>query len=172
LPEVERVWVLDTSAIVDFKALIALPDQWEAFKALEGSVTAGEIAMPRQVLAEAGELTHPDLPGTWASGIRGQLQYPLDVAYEHVQRVMEAAGDVVDSSKTSEDADPYVVALALQLRDAGLDAVVVTSDVVDRLPIKIAMTTACDRLGIPHATPREFLTASGVKVKPEGTGEG
>jgi hypothetical protein len=169
LVEVERVWVLDTSAIVDFKSLIALSDQWDAFKGLEERVIAGEIAMPRQVLNGGAELTHPDLPGTWATGIRGQLQHPLDVHFDQIQRVMAEAGEVTDPNKTTEDADPYVVALALQLREAGLDAIVVTSAAVDRLPLKIAMTTACNRLGVPHASPRDFLIAAGVKVKPMGT---
>lgn len=80
MAEAGRVWILDTSALVDFKTLIAVAEQWEAFKRLEGIVQSGEIAMPRQVLNEASELAHPDLPGAWAPGMRGQLRHPLDAS--------------------------------------------------------------------------------------------
>lgn len=161
----ERVWVVDTSALLDFKVQISVGDQWEAFKHLEDLVVLGLIAMPRQVLSEASELAHPDLPGAWAPGMRSQLRHPLDVDFEHLTRVMAVAGEVVDPSKTREDADPYVAAQALQLRAAGHHPIVVTSDRVDRLPLKIALTTACERLGVAHVSAREFLLAHEVKVK-------
>lgn len=165
MTEEGEVWVLDTSALVDFKALISVSDQWITFKELEQLVASGAIAMPRQVVNEASELAHPDLPGAWAPGMRSALQHPLDPDYRFVQHVMSAAGDVVDSTKMKEEADPYVLALALQLLDEGHDPCVVTSDEVDHLPIRIALTTACDRLGIRHSTPREFLESIGVSTK-------
>jgi hypothetical protein len=76
---------------------------------------------------------------------------------------MAEAGDVVDANKAKEDADPYVLALALQLLGDGHDVVVVTEDRVDRN--RIAVTTACDRLGIQHCSVREFLRSIGVKTK-------
>ena len=109
MPEEPRVWVLDTSALVDFKALISVADQWTTFKLLE------------------------DL--------------------------------VADPTKTTEEADPYVLALALHLRDQERDPCVVTSDQVDRMPLKIALTTACDRLSINYMSPREFLEGIGVQTK-------
>lgn len=166
MPERARVWVIDTSALIDFKRQIPANEQWQGFKRLEELVAAGEIAMPRQVIAEIGRTAHPDLPGAWAPGVRGALRYPLDVDFEQLRAVMAEAGQVVDPNKTDEDADPYVAALALQLREQGLDVVVVTTDAVDHLPIRIALTTACDRLGLRHADSRTFLTAVGVPIKP------
>lgn len=78
---------------------------------------------------------------------------------------MDVAGDVVDSSKTGEDGDPYVIALALQLQANGLEPVVVSSDVVDRLPIRLSILSACHRIGVPHMEPSEFLEACAIKVK-------
>ena len=133
------VWVLDTAGLIDFKKLIRVDEQWAAFKKLEQLVVDGALAMPRHVINEASEIGHPDMPGAWAAGVRRQLQHPLDPAVNPwVIRVMAEAGDVVDQSKETEEADPYVVAaLALQLADEGFDVAVVTSDVVDRMPIKI-----------------------------------
>lgn len=95
--------------------------------------------------------------------MRDIQQHPLDPEWEHVQRVMAEAGDVVDPNKTKEDADPYVLALALQLLAEGRDVCVVTEDRVDR--IRIAVTTACDRLGIPHCSVRNFLGGLGIKTR-------
>lgn len=77
------------------------------------------------------------------------------------------AGDVVDPNKTKEDADPYVLALALQLLEEGHDVCVVTEDRVDRN--RIAVTNACTRLGLPHCSVRDFLGGLGVKTKRAAT---
>ena len=162
MPAEPPVWILDTSALIEFKRLLPMPEQWNAFVRLGSLVENGRIAMPRQVLAEATRVSHPDVPGAWAAAMRERLQHTLDSGYHFIQLVMAKAGDVVDPNKTSEDADPYVVALALHTRERGFDVVVVTNDVVDRLPIKISLATACARLNIEWATPEDFLAAAGI----------
>ena len=61
----------------------------------------------------------------------------------------------MDVNKPSEDADPWVVALALHLKSDGHTVCVVTEDIVDRTSISIA--TACDRLTIDWCRMRTFL---------------
>ena len=163
----QRVWVLDTSALVRFKQLISVSEQWAAFKHLEGLVTQGTIAMPRQVIAEVTEIAHPDLPGAWAPGVRRLLRHPLEPDDEFILHVMQAAGDVVDPQSDKDVADPWVCALALQLQRNSYDAVVVTEDVVDRQPIKTSLATVCRRLGIQSCSAREFLDSHGVKIRKE-----
>jgi hypothetical protein len=165
------VWILDTSALVSFKELISVAVQWEAFKQLEQLVDTGRIAMPRQVIKEVSEIAHPDLPGAWAPGVRSRLHYPLDVEYQYLQVVMREAGDVVDASKATEEADPYVVAQALHFRSQGINSIVVTDDQVDRLPIRIALTTACARLGVSCVDSRAFLASCDIQVR-HGDNEG
>ena len=159
----ERVWIVDTSALVEAKSALSVADQWRTFKLLEDMVRAGTVAMPRLTIREVSEIAHPDLPGAWAPGVRDIQQHPLDPEWEDVQRVMAEAGDVVDPNKTKDDADPYVLALALQLVQQGFDVWVVTEDRVDRN--RIAVTTACDRLGISHCSVRDFLGGLGVRTK-------
>ena len=162
-----HVCVLDTSALVDFKSLIPVSEQWSAFKTMEQMVLDGSIAMPRQVLTEASEVAHPDMPGAWAAGQRKLLVHPLDAAVDpYVKHVMSVAGDVVEAGKDAEEADPYVVALALEIANAGYEVCVVTSDRVDHGQIKIALATACDRLGVKVSSPPDFLTSKcGVACK-------
>jgi len=161
--EPKRVWILDTSSLVEAKSALSVADQWRTFKLLEDMVRGGSLAMPRLVIREISEIAHPDLPGAWAPGVRDIQQHPLDPQWQHVQRVMSQAGEVVDPNKTKDDADPYVLALALQLLGDGYDARVVTEDRVDRN--RIAVTTACDRLAISHCSVRDFLTDLGIKTK-------
>lgn len=166
----ENVWLLDSSALIEAKRVLPVDSQWVVFKRLEEMVENGAAAMPRQVIREMSEIAHPDLPGAWAPGVRDRQRHPLDAEWEHVQRVMTEAGDVVDPNKTTEDADPYVLALALQLVLAGEAVVVVTEDCVDRN--RIALTTACDRLGLSHGSVRDFFAALGVKMKKAKADEG
>ena len=158
------IWVLDTSALIESKSAVPVADQWSVFKMLEQLVIDGQVAMPRHVLREAGEMMHPDMPGAWASGMRDHLAHPLEPEWDHLAHVMNVAGDVVDPNKTEEDADPYVLALACQLA-SDHNVVVVTEDAIDRT--RIAMTTACGRLGLAHTDLRSFLGGLGVTTKPK-----
>jgi Domain of unknown function (DUF4411) len=151
--------LLDTSSIIDIKKQVPVDKQWDLFRRLEDLVDAGEIAMPRQVIREVVEVAHPDAPGVWARGMQRRLQHPLDVDYEYVKEVMRVAPNLVEANQQKDVADPYVVALALQLRAAGEQVEIVTDDVNDHLPIKIALATACDRCKLPHITCAEFLSA-------------
>jgi hypothetical protein len=90
-----------------------------------------------------------------------RLQHPLDVDYKYVRQVMAIAPNLVEATQRKDVADPYVVALALQLKDAGEVIEVVTDDFVDHLPIKVALGTACDRLQIAHISCEDFLTVLG-----------
>ncbi len=158
-----RVWILDTSALVEAKSALSVADQWQTFKLLEDMVSEGTVAMPRLVIREISEIAHPDLPGAWAPGVRDIQPHPLDPEWKHVRRVMAEVGDVVDPNKTKEDADPYVLALGLQLLGDGYDVCVVTEDRVDRN--RIAVTTACDRLGLAHCSVRDFLGSLGIATR-------
>ena len=124
--------------------------------------------MPRQMIKEVSEVTHPDMPGAWAAGVRTSLKHPLNVGDDYITHVMRVAGDVVDPNKDREDADPWVLALALQLADKQLITCIVTEDIVDRHRISIA--TACSRLGLDWCSTRDFLGHCGIAML--GRGEG
>lgn len=153
------VWILDSSALIEMKT-VAVRDQWHVFRRMEDMVCDGEVALPRQVINELREVAHPDVPGVWASGMRRSLRHPQDADHHDLRRVMSDAGEVVDSSKRTDDADPHVLALALTLSNTGHAVCVVAEDVVDRQRLSIA--TACKRLGLPLAASAEFLDRSGL----------
>ncbi len=74
---------------------------------------------------------------------------------------MSVAGDVVDSSKDREDADPYVLAMALYIQESGQKVEVVTQEKRDKLG-RISMATACARLGLKCIRIEDLLAEQGM----------
>lgn len=152
-PEPPLVVVIDTSLVIDVKRLIGVNDgQWKVLTQMLLLVEQGRIAFPSKVHRELTNMKWADAPGAWCGEAVHLLQYddPEDATMAailvHTQDLVEENAD-----NRNEKADPYVVAMAYELQQADPpnDVVVATTDCVDRLPVKIAMTTACDRLGIP-----------------------
>ena len=56
--------------------------------------------------------------------------------------------DVLDREAQFEEADPYVLGLAVEIRAGGQKIVVVTEERKDR-PDKLSMNTACGMLRLP-----------------------
>lgn len=152
-----RVVVLDASVIINMKKKVKVADQWEFFKGLEEEVDAGHIAIPAAVIREVSGGAHPDMPGAWARGMKDRLVHPLEPDPDRVAAVMAVAGDVIDATSDREQADPDVVALAMQIAASGHEVTVVEDDFVDRLPIKISLESACSRLGVDTQRGDEFI---------------
>ena len=64
--------------------------------------------------------------------MRTSLHHRMDDTYDAISRVMAIVPTVVDYHKPEEDADPWVLAMALQIQDCGHEACIVTEDVIDR----------------------------------------
>jgi len=165
---VENCWILDSSAIIQIKHLIPPSAQWDIFKKLEELVISGIIAMPQQVISEVKTDSHPDVPGAWVSGIKKHLKYPLDPDSKFVRLVMSEVGDVVDKDKGKEEADPYVIALALQLMSDNWSITVVTEDVKDRIHRhdnrqgKRSLKSACEIMEIEVCQTIDFFDRIGL----------
>ena len=157
-PALLRVYVVDTSAVLEIKSQVPLAAQWHLFHGLSVLLQRGAIAFPVQVRSEIVRAKYPDGPGVWIAAHKGTERHPQpedDVLAE----VLAAAPKLVDPFAEDEDADPYVVAMALTIsRRLPTAAVrVATRDTVDRLPIKTSLKSACDRLGVECCSPEEFL---------------
>lgn len=159
------VRVIDSSSLVRLKR-IPVGDQWELFKSLEQLVSAGLIAMPIQVIREVSEIMHPDVPGVWARGVQHLLVHPHEPDYAILEEVMAQVGDVVEADAPGDPADPYVLALALQLSRAEFEVAVVSDDIVDRPPIKLSIRSACHHLHLDHLTCTDYLAEIGGPALP------
>ncbi len=123
-------------------------------------VEGGGVIVPVHVERELKPNTsHPDVPAAWAFAKARLGPAKREPSPACVRHVLSVFPQLVDPDREREDADPYVVALALELKDAGQDVVVVTHDVKDRLPRKQSIKSACDHFGLAVIRLKEFREA-------------
>ena len=150
-----KAWILDSSALINFKHIIKIEFQWQFLECLKAMVARGELFICRAVIKEVRQ-PHPDAPGAWAFGVRDLVREAYDPAEELIAEVMAKVGDVVDDNDEESDADPHVVAQALELHRLGFQVCVVTTDTKSHRD-RMAMTEACARLGMASCSDREFI---------------
>ena len=161
----DEVWVLDASALIECKQRIPVDQQWQMFSDMESLVLDGRIAMPRQVIREVSGGTWPDAPGVWAGGMRRKLVHPIDVPVALLRAVLDLTPNVIEANATEDAGDPYVLAMAMQL-SIEHDVVIVTEDVVDRLPLKQSLRAAAEAHGLPWCNLTDFASTLGVTCRP------
>jgi hypothetical protein len=83
----------------------------------------------------------------WVRNYRHCAERKADLGI--VRRVLERCPDLLDPDKPDEQADPYVLAVALDLKTGGFDVCVVTDDRRDRLPTKLSLATAAGMFQVP-----------------------
>lgn len=159
----ERIWLIDASAIIRIKTTVPESKQWELFKALEVLVEKGQLAFPRQIKEEVSGMTHPDAPGVWVHGVFSAIKHPTEPGVDFIRKVMASeASAVVDPNKTREDGDPFLIAMALELAEAGHGVCIVTNDCNDTAD-RIGLSNACDILEVDWITLEDFLKIQGLK---------
>lgn len=120
-------------------------------------VLQGKIAFPHQVIREVSGGGQDDLPAIWAVQNSRDLKHPKYPDDNYVKRVSSAVPDLVERGSTKDEADPFVLALALQLKHNDWNAIVVTEDRVDRLPRKRSLKSACKIMGVEMIQTVDFL---------------
>ncbi|HEV2890449.1 MAG TPA: DUF4411 family protein [Frankiaceae bacterium] len=148
--------VLDTSVVINLKKNLKVTDQWGFFERLTILVAHGLVGWPRYVRKEIIDARHPDAPGAWIAGQNAQ-PFP-EPAFATLAEVLGAA-QLVDAEAEDEVADPYVVAMGLELRVSQPErrVVIASDDVVDRMPQKESIATACERLSLERWSCHEFI---------------
>jgi hypothetical protein len=152
--------VVDTNILIKFKSMVKIDDQWELLLRMTDAVRQGALTFPRQVAKELAHGQFPDAPGAWIGAAKKDVCHP-EPAEDTLVKVLEVAPQLVDFEATAdrEVADPYVAAMAHEIasRHNGCRVFVATNDIVDRLPLKLSLRTACERLGIEICTPEDFI---------------
>lgn len=151
------LWVLDTNAAIDFKRydLISLDRQWEFWDHLLEIVREGNLIFPSQVrkeLADPNKIKHPDMPSAWAARAWKEMGHRHSPGDDAVKEIIDRYPNLIDPRKEKDEADPYVVALALDRKRAGHEVRVVLADAGDK-----TLRTACEGFGIPVVGASEFL---------------
>lgn len=162
------ITVIDTSSIIQVRHTVAKKsEQSEVYKKLSQLVVSGTLVYPKEVLPELKRfsITDPnfhDLALEWTqtnSSVATKHDVPLDT----VKAVLQQVPDVLDPDKLGVDeADPYVLALAIHLQTQGIQIVVLTEERRDKPGGKISMTTACGHLGLVPLPMERFLMKNGI----------
>jgi hypothetical protein len=171
-PEIEtpgEVWVIDTSSVLEIRReKIPRTARSRVTRGLTALVKTGALVFPPQVL---GELRHGhamlpedavDEPFDWALGVEAiASRHPVD--FDAVRRALAKAPHVLDTEKThgSDEADPYVLGLALTLKENSHEVTVVTEERKDR-PDKMSLSTACGLLRLYAVPFLAFLEDRGI----------
>jgi hypothetical protein len=146
----EPVWVADSSSLIQIKSEVPRADRAAVFAALSALVAAGRLVFPPEVVKELKRNTGsaPDDACRWAVGAEAIACQP--VSHDQAKAVLAQVPQILDPRKDSgeDEADPYVLALAVKLRDQGVDARVVVQE-VRGAPAKMSLNTACGMLGVP-----------------------
>jgi rRNA maturation endonuclease Nob1 len=149
----EVVSVIDSSSLIAIKSAIPVAKRAALYQALSGMVLEGRLVVPSQVVSEVKRGANPkfkDEALEWLLTVEQGIVCSVDLNTMKV--VMERVGDVVDHAEDAgdDDADPYVIALALSLRNQGRKVRIITEDRRDRL--KLSLTTAASVFDVT-ATP-------------------
>ena len=151
LPGFGDVWILDSSAAINFKS-VPIDSQWEVGERLLALVRQGLLQFPEPVhyeLTAPEIIQHPDVPGAWAARAWQLMNPKPSPAPETIKEVLGSHPQLVDGDAHFDQADPYVVALALEHARSSYSVTVIAND--------DALRTACDSFGIPTMSSAELV---------------
>lgn len=165
--------VIDTSSLIEIRERMSLSAarRDEVFGALTLLVEKGELVYPKQLVGELERFAGSKTAAIWAKKNEikacrysaGQFEAlkKMFLTYPGLTALIES-----DKLNTSEhdQADPYVVALALSLVESGAYKTVrvITEDKNDKG--KMSIFTACSIVDIKPASVRGFLERQGIKI--------
>lgn len=162
-----EVWVIDTCSIVEVRRKVQTAKQPAVYRRLKKRVDEGSLIFPAQVYdelkrAKSNDATKEDKPFEFAEATK-KTATRLGTNYDYVVRVLEVTPKVLDHDKPAgaDEADPYILALALKLSQDGHLVTVITEERKDR-PDKMSLNTACGLLRLPCVPIVAFLESEGI----------
>ena len=160
----DEVWVIDSSSIIKVKEIVPESDRTAVFAELTAMVDSGSLYFPEQVVEELDITKNkkkPDDAYLWAKRNKPKATVP-GPAYAEVKVLLSdpIVARVIDSTKTSEEADPYVLAYAEIIKPKA-NVVVLTEDQVTR-PNKMSLADACGLRRIVTLSMEPFLRQNGI----------
>jgi hypothetical protein len=163
-----QLWVADTCALSEVRRIprVGKAGEFAVFKELTKRVVTGQIIYPVEVITELKQTqgSTPFYPYEWADGHR-TVATPKTSLFDDVKQLLKDPQIklVLDPSKTGppEEADPYVLALALRRKQKGEEVVVLSQERRDR-PRKLSVNTACGLLRLYCLPMEAFLVQEGI----------
>lgn len=143
---------------------------------LDDWVHRGAMVFPPQVLSELNRFTEQiqkkrglDPPFSWAKRNESKATR-YGPMHDGAKVVLERVPDLIDPDKVSvggvDDADPYIVALALALVTENHAVTIITED-FNTTPAKVALADAAGLFRIPTVRVRTFLKDEEMWPEPD-----
>ena len=128
----EVIWVMDTSSVIAVRRSIENPRKPVVFASLGALAQEGRLVYPKQVVDElerAADPQSPDAQYQWAKQNEAKASERTP-SLDEVKEVLNNVPTVLDPDKDMgvEEADPYVLAVAVRLRAEGKEARVITEN--------------------------------------------
>jgi hypothetical protein len=163
-----QLWVADTCALSEVRRIprIGKAGEVAVFKELSKQVAAGRVIYPVEVVTELKQTqgSAPFYPYQWAENHRS-VATPKKPLFNEVKELLKdpQLRLVLDPAKTGppEEADPYVLALALRHKNEGNEVVVLSQERRDR-PKKLSVNTACGLLRLYCLPMEAFLVQEAI----------
>jgi len=172
-----RVWVIDTGAIVEIRRGLPTIVRGRVLRMLDARVNDGSLIFPPEVVDELQRMTDEiskkgvDLPYDWAKRHEEQATR-FGRLFDGAKAVIKKCPSLVDHRKVSihgvDDADPYVIALAIEVARQGHEVTIITED-VNTKPTKMALADAAGVFMVPAVRFRTFLMTEDIWDGVEGT---
>ena len=163
-----HIWVIDTSAILDIRRnILPAVNLQRVYRDLGSWVHRGALTYPPQVLGElqrgadaiAKKRTGGDPPLIWAKE-NETTACRFGLCLQGARLVLKRVPNLIDPEKVSiggvDDADPYVIATAVAIREEGHVVTIVTEDFITT-PQKTALADAAGLFLVPTVRARTFL---------------
>lgn len=154
------IWVIDTSSVAEVRRSIENVKKPGVFLSLESLVNNNRLVYPKQLVDELERWADPDSPDPQYAWAKRNETTATEYAptLDELKEVLTVVPRVLDPDKDTgvEEADPYVLALAVHLRAEGKDARIVTEEKKDT-PRKLSLSTAAGLLGVPSVPLKAFL---------------
>ena len=159
------VWIIDTSSIIEVRRSVQNTPRTVIFQRMSALIQEGKLIFPKQVVEElerAADPKSPDAQYEWAKENEGNVTQRAP-SLDDLKAVLKEVPAVLDPDKDTgvDEADPYLLAVAVRLRAEGKDARIVTQEHRDT-PRKISLSTASGLLGVPSVPLDAFLKFEGI----------
>jgi hypothetical protein len=171
----DDIWVIDTSSLIEIKHVVPRNVMKPVLNKMTELVSASRLHYPKEVIQELSEYKNkhkPDAPYEWAKN-----NEPVAATHDHLfadvstlLRSKPSLATVLDSSKAggAEEADLYVLALAVRLKAPSKNVLVITEESRQR-PDRMPLSVACGVMRIYHYNIKAFLEDTEIWPKDYGT---
>ena len=155
-------WVFDTSSLIIARSLFSRDEYSAIMTRLAKPLVEGRLVFPREVVAELERYAGADKPALDWARLHQAVATASQPSFTSVRDVLAQVPEVLDPDKEGvEEADSYVLAMALELLISGTDVRVVTEEFKTTTK-KMPLGSAAGFLRIPSVSLKTMLKFEGI----------